>query len=50
MCEFLLSLMIVGAMEVDNGWIQVEELDPVTEQLVVYHMPTKDYMDCFEVR
>ena len=50
MCEFLLSLLIVGAVEVTNGWMQVQYLHPMSEQVFTLYMPTDDYIRCQEVR
>ncbi len=55
MCEFLLSLIIVGAFEIEPGWMTIDHIDrttmgsttqpPVVERI---HVPTDQYIGCYE--
>ena len=51
MCEFLLSVAIVGVMEIEPGWLQVNFMrDPLSENPEVEYVwsPTDRYLECVE--
>ena len=54
MCELILSVMIVGAMEVSPGTMQVEYMrswdSTGSGQASVsqVHLPTSDYLECWD--
>ena len=55
MCEILFSLLIVGAMEMEPGWMTIDYIDkakmgsvdnpPDVERM---HIPTPLYLSCYE--
>ena len=45
-CAYLASLMIVGVAEVQPGWMQIDHLDPVTQEVFTSHIYTDDYLSC----
>lgn len=55
MCELLLAVWVVGAMEVTPGTMTVDYIDrmtlgnPETPAVVVrIEMPTQEYLNCYE--
>ena len=54
MCEIIFSVLIVGAMEMEPGWMTLDFIkreslgstaQPVVERM---HIPTHLYLDCYE--
>ena len=44
MCEFLLSILIVGAVESEPGWFKIEYLQQ--EQVEEIYIPEHEYVKC----
>ena len=45
MCEYLLTLAIVGAVETSPDWIELDLLQE--SQIETIYVPTAVYTDCF---
>ena len=55
MCEFILGVLIVGAIEIEPGWMTVDYINkedlgildrPVTVERI--YVPTQTYLGCYE--
>jgi len=47
-CTYILSLMVVGAVEVAPGTMHVEVLNPRTQTIREIYVPTDRYLDCWQ--
>lgn len=47
-CSTLFAFTIVGAYEVAPGWMQVNQLNPYTNEIITLGVPTDDYLSCWE--
>ena len=51
MCNFLFSILVVGAMETTPGWMSIDYVwrDAIGgEQIENMLMPTEEYLKCYE--
>ena len=51
MCNFLFSILVVGAMETTPGWMSIDYVwrDAVGgEQIENMLMPTQEYLKCYD--
>ena len=47
-CSTLFAFMIVGAYETSPGWMQVQQLDQTTGNIITLGLATEDYLSCWE--
>ena len=47
-CTFLFSMTIVGAVEVQPGWMEVQHFEPIDNQIYTSHIYTDDYLSCWK--
>ena len=46
-CSWLMTMTIVGAVEVSPDWMRLDYIDPVDNKVYIFDIYTPDYRKCF---